>query len=556
MAEILGIASGIFAAGQALDIFARQIRQWRDISNRLLDLNQGLTVCKHVFERWQHKWEVNEAQPNVYLRALFGHEGCHNIRLTLSTIRKISECLEDDVDQIIGRALRFRPDRSTHSKIIDRRLVEESLERIRRKTSWKHKFTLSVWNRAASLEKSLQRLEVNLRALESHTNYYLEKEHPDIFSEIKRLPGRKFVLRLEAEKSTTVKERITDTFAAQRDAVLLHRASDPGNKIHIGLSVPRIHHKDFAFLLPLGGKTHEFLVKPVRIRATKPVPRELASAVSELGRRLKSNDPCVVKPSSSTDGFELSKPPVPLLSALEYKDPLSTMFSKQTAHLGSQTLYTQDQNALASGIAQSSLRLIGSQWLRFLDSENVRWRRTTDNQWTSMLTATPGDSATTRTLEACHTAYIERAREPHDLTRHVHIFRIGLVLAELCLKTKISYVDFDMRANNVRIYMDDEMSVTREVSANDIASEVDLVCNPYLGEMVFFCLSALQDKKRLNDKLIQGDYFSIVVRHAGELDRLIKAPRRRGPCGAGSSSSSSAGGSPRSGSGGFTGYSR
>src|SRR3712207_8293655 len=64
---------------------------------------------------------------------------------------------------------------------------------------------------------------------------------------------------------------------------------------------------------------------------------------------------------------------------------------------------------------------------------------------------------------------------PYTTLFRSHIFRIGLVLAELCLKTKISYVDFDMRANNVRIYMDDETNVTREVSANDIASEVDLV---------------------------------------------------------------------------------
>jgi hypothetical protein len=130
------------------------------------------------------------------------------------------------------------------------------------------------------------------------------------------------------------------------------------------------------------------------------------------------------------------------------------------------------------------------------------------------------------------------------------------VIAELCLKKKTTYVEFDMRANNVSIYMDDEYGVTREVSANDIAAEVDLVCNPYLGDMVFFCLSALQDKKRLNDKDIQGDYFSAVVQNAEDLDRLIKAPRKRGGRAAGSSSGSSAGGSPRSAGRVYAGYSR
>lgn len=555
MAEIVSIASGIVAVGRTLDIFARQIQQWRDISDRLLDLNQGLTVCKHVFERWQNKWEINERQPNVYLRALFGHEGSYNIRLTLSTIYKISESLRSDVDKIIGSTVRFLPGRSAHNRTIDRKLVEECLERIRRRTSWKHKFKLSVWDQAETMEKSLMRLEVSLRALESHTNYYLELEHPEIFSEIKRLPGRQFILRLGDERSSAVKEKITDTLAAQRDAALLHRASDPGNKIHIGLSVPRIHRKDFAFLLSLGGRTHEFLVSPVSIRATKAVPRQLASAVSKLTGPQFNDDPCVVKPSRSTDGFELSIPSVPLLIALESKEPLSAMFTGQPARIGSQTLYTQDQNALASGIAQSSLRLIGSQWLRFLDSQNVRWRRTTDHQWTSMLTATPGDTATTRSLDACHTAYKERTRESRDLTRHIQIFRIGLVIAELCLKARFTYIHFDTRANNIRIYMDEGQGATREVNANEVASEVDLICNTYLGDMVFFCLSVLQDKKRLDDKDIQGDYFNIVVRNAEELDKLIKAPRRRSARGAGSSSGSSAGGSPRS-RGEHTGYAR
>jgi hypothetical protein len=403
------------------------------------------------------------------------------------------------------------------------------------------------------MEKKLQRLEVNLRALESHTNYYLEKEHPDLFSEIKRLPGRNFVLRLGDGRSAAVR-KVSDTLAAQKDAELLHRASDPSNKIHIGLSVPRIHHKDFAFLLPLGGRTHEFLVRPVRIRATKPVPRQLSSAVSKLSHTRNQDEPCVVKPSSSTDGFELTVPPVPLLSALEFKDPLSAMFSNQNARLGSQILYTQDQNALASGIAQSCLRLIGSRWLDFLDSRNVRWRRTTDGLWASMLTATPGDTSTNHSLEECLFSNSNRTRAPRDLSKHAHIFRVGLVLTELCLKTSISYIDYDPRTDSIKIHLGDERGLTREVNAHDVAAEVDLMCNPYLGDMVFFCLSALQDRERLSDKDIQGDYFSVVVRNAEDLDKLIKAPRRRGLWGANSPGGSSGGGSPRSG--GFPGYTR
>lgn len=544
MAKISDIASAISAASQALHIFAQQIQPWRDISDRLLDLCQGMTVCQHVFERWQHKWEVNESQPHVYLRALFGHEGCHNIQLTLSSIYKISGSLQDHVDEIIGRALRFQLPNSTHSRPLDQGLVEACLYNIRRRPSWKQKFILGVWHRAETMEISLQRLEISLRVLESHTNYFLGKEQPHIFSDTKRLPGRKFILRLGIDRTVTVKAGITDILAAQRDGELLHRASDPGNVIHIGLSVPRIHPKDFAFLLPSAEKTHEFLVRPVRITvgANDPrVPQQLSSALPKLDRTTRrSSSPCVVKPSSNTDGFELSAPPISLLSALEHKAPMSAILTTQPLHLNSQTLYTRDQNALAAGLAQSTLRLLGTPWLHSLDSANVRWRRTSDGQWTSMLTANPGETYTTRVLDAMCTSYPLNAR---DLTRHTHIFRIGLVLAELCLRTRIR-VSFDSRAQTIALHIRNGDAV-RGLTAAEVAAEVDLSCNPFVGEMVFFCLGALMDKSRLGERDVQGGYIGAVVGSAENLESVIRLPRRKGTWGGGSSSGSSAGGSPR-----------
>lgn len=542
MAVINGIASGMFAAGQALDIFARQIRQWRDISDRLLDLRQGLTVCQHVFERWQHKWEFSESQTNVYLSALFGPEGCHNIRLTLTNIHEISDILQARVDNIIGRALRFQPAISTHSRRINKDLVEECLQRVRRRTSWTRKFILSVWSCAESMEENLRQLEVTLRVLESHTNYYLEKEHPDIFSGTRRLPGRTVSLRL-ADRLAIVKDRITDTLAAQRDAELLHCASDPEDKIHIGLSVPRVHPKDFAFLFSLAGRTHDFLVRPVRITADAKdprVPRQLSSAVPNLtATRRRSSSPCIIKPSSSTDGFELTTPPIPLLGALESKAPLSTILTTESTGLHSQILHTRDQNALAAGIVQSTLRLLGTPWLHSLDSTNIRWRRTADGQWTSMLTHTAGDAQTTHALDALCAAH---ASHPHDLTRHTHIFRIGLVLAELCLRTRIR-VSFDARAQTVRLHVRDGQDLL-EASAAQVAAEVDLVCNTFLGEMVGFCLGVLMDKARLAERDVQGGYCGVVLTHAEGLERLVKMPRRRGVGKGGSSRRSSAEGSP------------
>ena len=52
--------------------------------------------------------------------------------------------------------------------------------------------------------------------------------------------------------------------------------------------------------------------------------------------------------------------------------------------------------------------------------------------------------------------------------------------------------------------------------------------NVFLGNMVFFCLNVLQDNQAMADKSVEGSYYKDVFKQAEELDRLIKADRRRG----------------------------
>ena len=524
MAEVIGIISGLLTAGQTLETFARQIHRWRHLSDRLFDLREGLDAAEISLQAWQRKYDIQERRPIIYMQVLFGKPGCERIQSTLGSIRIISKSMQHDIDLIVGRALSARPGRAPLGGRIDEWLVEDCLTRIRRNISWSRKFVLSVLGKADNLEMRLERLHRKLTMLERFSDYYLEKEHPDIFSEIKRLPGRRVILKVSDGRSASVQNKLLDALSAQKDAEMLHKTSGQGNKIHIGLSVPQIRERDFAFLLSLNGRTHEVLVHPVKIKAingSTRVQSDLAAAVPSLMHKQTKYDVCYIKPSSrSSNGFELSIPQRNLLADLEYKDPLSTVFKDQNARLGSQILYPQDQSAIASGIAQSSFRLIGSQWLRFLDCNNVRWRRTADQNWTSMLTATPGNLSTTRSLDSCLTANKNR-RDARDLSKHIHVFRIGLVIAELCLKSSISYIDFDPTTETVKLFLGDG----EEVDATEIAAEVERKTNTYLGNMVFSCLSVLQERDKMSNESIEGTYFTDVVREAEKLDEVIRSGR-------------------------------
>ncbi|EFQ87110.1 hypothetical protein CFE70_005501 [Pyrenophora teres f. teres 0-1] len=547
MAEVVAIISGLFTAGNALNTFAQQVRRWKQLSERLLDISEGLDFAQLSLDRWQDRYDIQVQRPDLHTRALFGKEGHDRIMATLGMIKIILQNIENGIKRARGVALKSQPTgrAGIHNTTSDE-LVKECLWRIRCSSTWSYTFFACVMSKADELEVDLKRLQYKITMLDQFSDYFFEREHSENFSRIKRLPGRRFYIKLGDDRTNMIPKEVLDVVSAQRDAELLHRCSTPsqGYRLHIGLSVPRIYKRDFAVLLRTGEESHEVLAHPKKIkRSPYIIPRDLTTAVSALAYERQGIS--YLSPSSSNSaGFEIRYPPTSLLAGLEYKDTLANIIRNQNTSLSSRTLYSQDQNAIASGIAQGSARLIGSQWLNFLDCANVRWRRTKDGQWTCMLTATPGPPSTTRALEQCHEAN-HRRKDERNLSQHIQIFRIGLVLAELALKSPISCIEFDSTTYTIRMYVNDG----REVGAHEIASEVELKSNMLLANMVFFCLNVLQDSRTMAERSIDRNYFETVSKQAEELDNVFGIyNRRRGlspnrsPLGSGTATPRSAGG--------------
>ncbi|KAF2122500.1 hypothetical protein BDV96DRAFT_1551 [Lophiotrema nucula] len=530
MAEVLSILGGIYTSATILDHLATHTQKWRLLSDRLFDIKEGLDAAELSLDAWKTKFDFQERRPVVYMTVLFGRLGWERIQATLGSIKIITRSIQTDVHKAVGRALAAKPGRALGytSDRYDKELVEECLRRIKRNTSWSRKFNYSVLGKADDMEMRLDRLHRKLTALERFSELYLEKEHPDIFREIRRLPGRRVILKIADPAHDTVKSKVLDALSARKDADLLHRASQSDSSVHIGLSTPQIHKRDFAFLLSLGGHLQEVLAHPIRIKAINDRNRVQATMDKAVPALIRSSkEATYMLPSSGTSsGFQLSVPPSNLLLELAYKDPLSTLVRAQNNFLGQQVLYPQDQIALAAGIAQGAFRLIGSQWLQCLDNKNIRWRRTAEGNWTTMMAAMPGDSSTTRTLDQVLNASLS-ARGNKDLAKHVHIFRIGLVLTELALKTPISYIDFDPSTGGVRIFISSFNHDSEPLDATEIAAEVDNKTNILLGNIVFTCLSALE-KDGMKDREIESTYYKEVLSQADQLEALVKKERKRG----------------------------
>ncbi|KAL5121155.1 hypothetical protein ACEQ8H_001007 [Pleosporales sp. CAS-2024a] len=523
MAEVVGIISGLITAVQALESFAHQTRKWKRLYDRLFDIREGIDVAELALASWKRKFQIEERHGHVYMEALFGKQGYERIRASLGSIGIVARVVREDINKMIGKALLGQKDRAGSSSgydgDVDERLVQDCLKRIQQNTSWSQKFMLSVLGKADELEKRLEKLDRKVTVLERFSDLYLEREHPDIFAEIQRLGGRRVIIKVGDGGMDDVGKHLRNSMAARDDAQLLHKASGKGNRVHIRLSVPHIGERDFDFLLNVEGRTDEVVLRPVKIKAIHDSPR-VKSDLEAVVPAMRSNpqkEHYVLPSAASQNGFRIRVPAAHVLTELEHKESLATMIQNRDRQLGSQILYQQDQSAIACGIAQGALRLIGSEWMGFLDCANIRWRRTKDGQWTSMLTATLGNASTTRALEQCCTAN-RMGRGSRDLTKHMHIFRIGLVLCELALKTPISYVDFDPSSNSVKLFINHD----EEIDAVDLAAAVERENNVLLGNIVFYCLNVLQDKDRMRDRAIEADYFREVVKDAQELESALQ----------------------------------
>jgi hypothetical protein len=528
MAEIFGIIASLFTAGQVLEGFAHQIHNWKLLSERLLDLRAGLDDTEIALVQWKHRYQIEERHRRIYMEVLFGKDGCERITSTLESIRIITRAIQGKINKLIDCALQVRPiDESIdgHESEIDETTIKNSLHRIRQNISWSQKFALSGFGKADEVEKLLDRLDKMVGKLERLSDHFLANEHPGIYAEMKRLPGRKVISTAGDGRTDEAVKHLRNANAAREDAQLLHKASGKGSRAHIGLSVPQLSERDFALLLNLERRTDEILLRPVKIKTVHNSPRvksDFSTAIPAL-RNNPQADHYVLPIAASSNGFHIKLASTSHLVDLEHKDSLATIIRNRDAQLESQILCLQDQSAIASGIAQSALRLIGSRWMDFFDCTNIRWRRTADGQWTSMLTAAPGNASTTRSLEQCYAANRAGSGSP-DLTKHIHIFRIGLVLTELALKAPISYVDFDPSSNTVKLFINDG----EEVDVFDLAAAVERESNVFLGNIVFYCLNVLQDKNKMRDTAIEVDYYMEVVKDAKELEGLMQADRRRG----------------------------
>lgn len=526
MAEVIPILTGLAGTVQFLTTFAKLVQDWREVPERLFEIEDNLHVQRRVFNGWRKRYCIHDGRSISCFYALFGKEGFEDIRKSLGMIKMVSERIQKHVDSMVGGAMvGFAYSRGHYRERHDEEIIKEYLRRISKTAGWGRKSIYTLLKKADELDKQVELLEKWIKRLQFKADSYLEEEHPEVFRTVKRLPGRRIKFQLEADVDSIIYQ-LDSIHSACKDAKRLQIASQHQRNIHIGLFVPQIHSQDFLLLISVGDHAREVLAHPVRFRAIND-PLRVQSNLESAARSLErwGNATGYLQPSpSSASGFQLTFPRSRILASLRYEAPLCTLIRNNQSSFQRPAFYPQDQYALATGIVTGSVRLLGNGWLQFLDSCNLRSRRDGPDRWATMLSAVPGNPHTTRILDQCYSVGHPHGR---DLFKHIQIFRLGLVLTEIALQSPIDYIDFHRATEMVGIHIGALSDDGDDVNANDIAAEVEHRTNLLFGNMVYFCLSVLQNKSLMRDENIEIAFYKSVLHDADELAAAFSGAKRR-----------------------------
>jgi len=523
--EAIAILTAVKDGSEVIAKFTRLCNRYIQLPPAINDIDGSLSGCEHALASWKRRWGVREHRPTRYYETLWGRNGWQEIRLCLGGMREISRNVNQEIYSLVGSATRFSGRASgarhdVYESQYDEELVRESVKRIARSSTRWRRFARAFGDQATELQGEIRRFDQKLRNLRRMSNGNAENIHGEEFQRIRHLRGPDLVRLITGRPYRD----------SRKNAQLLYNAFrySRGLVCHIGLTVQKGHNprapsrspsgrrrsrsprppiqappdpeKDFQMFLFDGTIGLEVLVHPVRFPGNPDRDlfcHNLAHVTQELVRSNETKPSYLLTPDSSYEqGFSISR---------ATDAGLSTMIHRPRGHRSFARLMLQDKIIVANTLAEACCRLLGSSWLDSLELGNLRGQYSSPNTWAGMLDTEPGDQRTMEALERVASMY---RRGEHSVAQHCHIYRLGLALTELALGIPVTYVLYD-RTDGVNIVIDTISD--QPLDRYKIATEVELETNPKFGDIVFFCLSVLQDQRALRANDIDDDLITKIL---------------------------------------------
>lgn len=518
--EVLAILTAVKDANEVLGQFLALIRRYADLPRSILVLRHRISGCEHALKKWERTWGIEDGRPNAYYEVFWGRNGWAEVREVVGTLRIICNNLNESVSSMVNSVDKAtRHNRRPHppyvyERHVDEALVRESIKRITRSTNdrrW-NRFMKACKNEAAELEYQVREFNRSLRALRRISNGKFEEMHGLSWSRRRRHLQPAEIVRLLTGRDMRSHQE------ARADAVSLHEAFKSGNrtgqmKCHLGMTVVTLAgsvqnrtqpdpKKDFQMLLETPLYSCEVLVHPAKFNNDRGTLRRevfLSSFVDVLAEiQQGATKPSNLLPPSNQfeNGFTVRTALDAQLNESVIRQPLRHQLHRILRREKVHVAYT-----LASGF----FRLLGSPWADYLECGNIRTKPIAGDLWAALLDASPGDRLTSTIFQRTTQLF---QRSNREMKYHCHVYRLGIVLAEIALGQQITFLKLD-RVFGPKIVLD--IQADQGLDAEVVAGLVEDEMDGTFGDVVYFCVSVFQqeDLRALNN--LDDDFARCVL---------------------------------------------
>lgn len=396
--------------------------------------------------------------------------------------------------------------------------MRRALARIDKRMSRKRRFFWSVILKADDLDYQITRFNKKLTNLERFAAGFLLDAHPSFLS---RDPSQ-----LQRETQHLVQDGMRDerrqmVRGTREDAESVYKAWDLAEEnLQCHLAIARLNEqvrdpmldKNLYFILSNGGKATEVRLKPVTFEdpeERRRLPNSLTDAFHSATAKPRSTGDLLPPGAIDGSGFEVHINSRAALAKLDRSDPLSVILAR-TQFSSISALTAKDKVAIAVSLVGAGYRFLGTPWMHFLDTANIRGDRSGDGTWTAMLCAQIGSRSVHQALARLSSS---RSYQNFDLDRHKQVFRLGIVLTELAIGSLVSHAE---ASDNIRVpgisLVLPELADEDRLDADEIATEVESSTgSESYGNLVRFCLSVLQSRSKIKELSIDDRTYEMAL---------------------------------------------
>lgn len=480
-------------------------------------LKRGSLVCTSSLRAGK----TANVPPERYYEYLWGRRGWHRIRQCLGGLRRTSKAVESTLNALVGSALQYqgrsRRQPRPYTREVDIEVLEQAIARIGTRMSRRKRFAYAVILKADELDYQIGSFGTRLEILSTLANEYLYETEPDLYGKDPKSVKQRInaLIKNELDEKNKAIVRRSRGFATS-----LHEgcSSDGGLVCHVGIAgaaesktaAGERPPEGFRMLLAKDGQCTELTVKAVDFgHDAERLSRTMDTALAKLLSTSRQVTGLFPQGAENGIGFELRIGHRPLLSKLNEQDPLKTLLKKAQDD-SRLMLPTKERLAIAANLVIGCYRFLGSPWLDYLDTANLRGQRTQDQTYTAMLGSQSGNKYVTRALaEFCSQA----SNSMRPLAQHSHLFRLGIVLAEVALSTVVTYAEAseDSKEPGISLLIP-ELGEDEKLDAHEVAGHVRTATSSEVyADLVRACLSVVQIRSKIKQSDLDSEYVKALL---------------------------------------------